>query len=306
MAESSFVSALRSERATLQAQHDEATRKLPDAERAWDAAKEAYRERLESKGTLSSGPVAGDEELNRACTAAQQVVADLKDVTQRTGARMKEIDRLLGADSNASAVKAQLATVDKKFAECSEKYAQLAVVAATIGTEIAELRTRRAKLRSDAAKSAVAARLSGKAAQPPKALAEIDADLESRTDTVEAAREAMTELEREVAALSEERQAARTRLLAALRGRAELNYYALLPALLPALGALVATQSQLTSGSYREFRINFDDAAVAAAAAAIEAELGPRSIALEKRAEPAAPAEGDEAESINETDEETT
>lgn len=270
---SEFVTALREERKTLSPIAEQ--KGLPAAEKRLEKARDELREVVEAKGTHSNHTSQQEHDLREAVGEANQAVADLKTAQERAAARLKNIDQLLNATNDAERYRSELAAVGAKLRAARADLAQITPIEAVLQSEIEELKQKRAALMGQAGRDELAARLAGKPAVQPKGLAAIDEDLESRGAALVAAQEARTAIETSMPLLLQEERGARRCLSSALMRQAELNYYEMLPSILPVISRLVITGSDLRG--YRahdnEFIVQCDDKTRGEAQDALNREL---------------------------------
>jgi chromosome segregation ATPase len=269
MSDSEFVAALRAERADLVPLTEPAD--LPAALERQRIAHEEYRAVVESRDRIRGSVTQQEHELNAAATEANQVVADLELSQERARARIAEIDRLLTAAADAARARKDLAKANAGIDDARSRQTQLVEIAAALEGEIAELVQKRANAVEQHGRDDLAQRLAGKTAPPPKTLAAIDIDLESRRAALAAALSAKAEIDGPLTLLIEEAGGARNRLRCALQRATELSYYELLPTVLPVVARLMALRSPICG--YASLEIHCDDEVLGAANAALEKEL---------------------------------
>jgi DNA repair exonuclease SbcCD ATPase subunit len=247
---------------------------LPAARERQKIATEEYEALLESKrrsGVAFGSPTQQERQLNEAATEANHAVANLERAQERAVERTREVDRLLTAGTDADRARKDLAKANASIADARARSAQLVEIAATLEADISELTARRAAAIEQHGREDLAQRLAGKTAPPPKTLAAIDVDLESRRAALTAALSAKAEIDGPLTLLIEEAEAARNRLRGALQRATELSYYELLPTVLPVVARLMALGSRLCG--YSSLEIQCDDETRQAANAALEQEL---------------------------------
>jgi len=165
-----------------------------------------------------------------------------------------------------------LAAATANINEARARAAQLKQIAADLEGDIGELTKKRATAVDAQGREDLAQRLAGKTAPPAKGIGAIDADLESRRTTLAAAQTAKAEAEAPLLALIEEADAARRRLRHALQRTAELEYFELLPTVLPVAARLVALQSRLCR--FESIEIQVDREMLGAGHHALREEIG--------------------------------
>lgn len=275
MAESEFIRAARDERAAKGAEIATINARLGPAREAQSRARDdraSYKQSVAGWNSGSSDPRAS--ELTQAEASANQIVHDLENAALHAGTRVQEIDRLLNAGSNAAEERGQLRELVDQLAKESDSVAQFANLEATLQQEIDTLSAQRETALAEHGRAEITARLAGKSLPLPKAIATIDAELESRAATLAAAQSAKTGHEARLGQLSEERAKARARLQRALLALYELAYHERIApqmqicALLRILGSSIGFSQRSDI-----FALRLDEDDLRAAAAKLEAEL---------------------------------
>lgn len=278
MAESEFMQALRQDRAAKEAEILTINARLGPAREAQKQAREDRAEytraRQSAKGWDPGYADPRSSELLQAETSANHIVHELENHALNAGTRIEEIDRLLNAASNAAVERSQLREVVDQITNERASVAQFSNLGATLQQEIDTLGAQRETALAEHGKAEITARLAGKSLPLPKAIAAIDADLESRAATLAAAQSAKADHEARLGQLTEERGKARQRLQVALLAVHELAYHEQIAPQLHLYAALRVLGSQIGFGQRRDvFTIRLDEDDLRAAAARLEAEL---------------------------------
>jgi hypothetical protein len=158
--------------------------------------------------------------------------------------------------------------------ETRDRVAQFNSIAADLTAEIETLGQKRVAALQEYGRAEIEARIAGKSIALPKAVAAIDADLESRNAALAAAQSAKQEAEALLARFTDEATEIRRQLRDAFMRCAELDFYKALPALMPIIARLVVARSGLAySGTSNTFEIQYSPSDVKAAEAALNAEI---------------------------------
>lgn len=266
---------LRRERAELQPIAEPA--ELPAALERQTAAADALREYMAEKGNQGGLHTAPREQDQRnAVIAANQIVADIKTRQERARARIREIDRLLTSAAGSSQCRDALSQTNARIADAEARRDQFSSIVDDLENAVAELVSRRGNMLAQHGKDELAARLGGKSASvsAAKALASMDADIESRNAALAAARDARAEFEGTLQKLYQERGRTQGELRAALIGQADLDFYEALQTFLPIAARVVVSGSGLRAFDHENaVVVRCDDQLIRVARAAFNAEL---------------------------------
>lgn len=272
MAESAFMGALRRERKEQEERKE--PQGLAAAIEAQTAAEAAYQAIIDAK-RANPGTVREDlaNRLFDELDAARSVAGPLISQRNRAIARIAEIDRCLTAQNDAALRRKELSGLNVSIAEVNGRVVQYGEMERVLASEIDGLSAKRAAAVKQHGRDELTARLAGKSTGRPKELAAIDDDVESRTAALDAARQAKAEAEAELEPLAAQASTAQHQLRAALARCAEVDWYEMLPKLLPVVARLLATGSGIANGSSGDIMVRCDWESIEAARALLNEEL---------------------------------
>ncbi len=219
-----------------------------------DAELAEIRESRRANGHVHTS--ARESELRDLRAPIAQQVADLRSDSDRAKSRIAELDRYLGVSDEIKSAKRSLGLANGAVKEKMKRISQLGTIADSLQAEVAELEKRRSDAFAAHGRAELDARLSGKPVPPPKSIAAIDGDLESRRAALDATNAAIDAVKAELEAAQAAAHEAGNRFRVARRAETELTFFGKLGELLPTLATLSALSSSIPQLHFQQLRVD--------------------------------------------------